>query len=298
MGYSYLGGGAVVLLHHFRSEGGLYDTSSGMNLDIVNVTLAGTPIVPSPSWRKPYNVDLITVGPGVDLTFRTADDTRETISGHPFARCNGLADGVDGPDSRNRWLALDFDSGKDWAVDYPYAPNFRTNHASWDLLLSQSRSVRGIVGDVLIKEPGAYHYLTLRDLEFFGRIFPLGEVEAPGFSRDLPDIQAPSDFCAQFPTKAACDDQPTCVFHANPSRCDPRLLLSGAGLGTYLKNVVLPIAKGRKDDLLGLLVGRSDVKTLLGNVSADLHFVLVGGGKIGTYDICLEDVAETDCVQQ
>jgi hypothetical protein len=45
-------------------------------------------------------------------------------------------------------------------------------------------------------------------------------------------------------------------------------------------------------------VGRSDVKTLLGNVSADLHFVLVGGGKIGTYDICLEDVAETDCVQQ
>lgn len=252
---SYLTGAIVAALTGFDGTAAL--------LQVANVTLGGTTLVPNVFFSGPFNADLISVGPGDDIKWKGIrdDDRGETI----VRGCNGLARGVDGLDPRGNPI--------DWQPvspgPFPKFPNIkRTNSGRWDLRSDPEKGGRLVntTADNLTKVPTSAGFFVTQDVVINGYLFPLDEAEALLFKvfrpnapdlNDLPDIPG-------FPG-------------------------SGENLAKYFVEVLVPKAFQNPDNrLVGFFRGQTTVEIV--GQETFLDIVIAGAGNFIDFDLCSMDV--------
>jgi hypothetical protein len=241
---SYLAGGFDALLRDFEASSAL--------VEIVGVTLGGTTLVPNVFFQGPFNVDLITVGPGDDLSFNARDETGESI----VRGCNGLAPGVD---EVVDWFPVS-------PGPFPKFPHVETtNRGMWNLKQQREGSPEGrtvvTLVDTLTKVPTAAGFFVTQDVPLAGYLFPMEEAEVLLNARfrpngNLPDIPG-------FPG-------------------------SGIGLARYIQEVMVPAAKKRDAVLVGFFRGLTTVEII--GVETLLDLTVVADGGFGEFDLCTLDV--------
>lgn len=264
---------AIATVGNFRSISYLTGHVSGVisgfsgtivELFVVNITLGGTTLVPNVFFQGPFNVDLLTIGPGGDLKYDgfRDDDKRESIA----RGCNGLARGVDGLDPLGNPI--------DWQPvspgPFPKFPDFkRSNRGVFQALSDPAKGGRLTMAsaDVIAKVPSSAAFFVVQDSPFAGYLFPIDEAEAlttPLFRRgtenlaDLPDIPG-------FPD-------------------------SGEGLATYFVEVLTPKAHENPDNrLVGFLRGQTTIEII--GVETTLDTTVAVGGTLDAFDLCLLDVS-------
>jgi hypothetical protein len=254
---SYLGGGVSAVPEdlRFTLQGGKFPFNAGQ------VTLGGTTVALGGFFQGPFNIDLVTISPGEDLSFswvNSTDNTSESI----VQGCNGLARGVDGLDPVGQpidWQPLD-------PGLFPKFPRIGvSNEGEWNPKSAKPLSPDGrtifVVVDMVVKVPRSGLFFVAQEVRLAGYGFPLGEAGGllnPNFhpDGDLPDIPG-------FPS-------------------------SGKGLARYLHDVIVPIADEQDALLLGLLRGVATVELI--GVPTTLDFTLVATGNFGSFDLCALDV--------
>ncbi len=225
-----------------------------IGLQVLNVTLGGTTMVPNVFFQGPFNADLITVGPGDDRKYAgyRDDETGETI----VRGCNGLAPGVDGVED---WFPVQLDES------FPKFANLRTaNRGWWDARSDPAKGGRLFTSraDTLTKVPSSWNFFVVQDVPFSGYLFPFDEGEAlltPLFRRnthnlrDLPDI--------------------------------PGFLGSGKELAAYFVEVLLPAAQRNPDNrLVTFARGRTTIEIF--GIETELEVTVAAGARRSEFDLC------------
>lgn len=244
------------------STTGLVAGFDGFNVEVqvVNVTLGGTTLVPNVFFRGPFNADLITVGPGDDLKYDGIhdDETVETIA----RGCNGLAPGVDGVDD---WFPVG-------PGPFPVFPDVRTaNRGRWDARSSPEKGGRLLTArsDTLTKVVTSAGFFVVPDVTFAGYLLPLDEAEALTTSLFRPDARN-------------LDDLPDL----------PGFPGSGKNLARYFVDVLVPKAFEDPDNRLVTFLRGTTVVEIIG-IETLLDVTAAGGGNFGEFDIC--DLNVTPC---
>jgi hypothetical protein len=241
---SYLAGGFDALLRDFEASFAL--------VEIVDVTLGGTTLVPNVFFQGPFNVDLITVGPGDDLSFNARDESGESV----VRGCNGLAPEVD---EVADWFAVS-------PGPFPKFPQVQTtDKGMWNLRQQREDSPEGrtvvTLVDTLTKVPTAAGFFVTQDVPLAGYLFPMEEAEALLSARFRPDGNLPD--IPGFPS-------------------------SGVGLARYIQEVMVPVAEERDAVLIGFFRGLTTVEII--GVETLLDITIVADGRFGEFDLCTLDV--------
>lgn len=241
---SYLAGGFDALLRDFEASFAL--------VEIAQVTLGGTTLVPNVFFQGPFNVDLITVGPGEDLSFNARGESGESI----VRGCNGLAPGVD---EVSDWFPVS-------PGPFPKFPDVQTtNRGMWNLSQQREDSPEGrtvvTLVDALTKVPTAAGFFVTQDVPLAGYLFPMEEAQVLLSARFRPDGNLPD--IPGFPS-------------------------SGLGLARYIQEVMVPAAAKRNAVLVGFFRGVTTVEII--GVDTLLDITIVADGRMGEFDLCTLDV--------